>query len=63
MANNKVKVVNKGAPAGAAFLTFIGAAVYFVQQSNGFGGFILAILKAFVWPAIFIHHVFQLIHL
>jgi len=63
MTNNKIKVVHKGGPAGAFFLTFIGAAVYFVQQSNGFGGFILAILKACVWPAIFIHHVFQIIHL
>ena len=58
-----VKVVHKGAPAGAAFLTFIGAAVYFVQQANGFGEFIVAILKACVWPAFLIHRVFELIRL
>lgn len=63
MTNNKIKVVHKGGPAGAAFLTFIGAAVYFVQNSDGFGGFILAVLKAMVWPAFFIHRVFQLMHL
>lgn len=60
---NKVKVVHKGGPAGAAFLTFIGAAVYFVQQANGFGEFLVAILKAGVWPAFFIHRVFELIRL
>jgi hypothetical protein len=63
MSKQTVKVVNKGAPAGAAFLTFIGAAVYFVQQAHGFGEVIVAILKAGVWPAFFIHKVFQLIHL
>jgi hypothetical protein len=63
MTNNKIKVVHKGGPAGAAFLTFIGAATYFVQQANGFGEFIVAILKAMVWPAFFIHRVFQLLHL
>lgn len=61
---NRVKVVNKGGPFGGAYLlTFIGAAVYFVQQSAGFWGFVGAILKAFVWPAFFIHRVFELIHL
>jgi hypothetical protein len=63
MAREKIKVVNKGAPAGMAFLTFIGAAVYFVQQANGFGEFIVALLKACVWPAFFIHRVFELIRL
>lgn len=63
MARNKVKVIHKGGPAGAAFLTFIGAAVYFVQQAHGFGEFLVAILKASVWPAFFIHRVFDLINL
>jgi len=63
MNNNKVKVVHKGGPAGAAFLTFIGAAVYFVQQASGFGESLVAILKAMVWPAFFIHRVFELIRL
>ncbi len=63
MTNNKVKVVHKGGPIGAAFLTFIGAAVYFVQQAHGFGEVIVAILKSMVWPAFFIHRVFELLHL
>lgn len=63
MSKEKVKVINKGAPAGAYFLTFIGALVYFVQNSHGFDGFIVAILKAIVWPALLTHRVFELIKL
>jgi hypothetical protein len=52
-----VKVMNDHGPMGwALFAAYIGAAVYFVQQSAGFGGFILALLKAAVWPAYVIHH-------
>lgn len=60
--NNKIKVINKGGPFGGAyFLTFIGSAVYFVQHSAGFWGFVAALLKACVWPAFLIHRVFVLI--
>lgn len=61
----KDKVVNKsGGPFGGVyFLTIIGAAVYFVQHSAGFWGFILAILKGIVWPAFVIHSVLGLLHL
>jgi hypothetical protein len=57
-----VKVVNGSGPIGFVFfLAFIGAAVYFVQQSSGFWGFVLAILKACVWPAFLIHKAFELL--
>ena len=48
-----IKVVNESGPIGyVLFFSFIGAAVYFVQQtSGGFWEVILAILKAMVWPA------------
>jgi hypothetical protein len=47
----KVKVVNKnGAWGGVYFLAMIASAVYFAQQSHGFWGFVLAMLKALVWP-------------
>ncbi len=60
--NKTTKVINKSGPFGGAyFLVFIGSAVYFVQHSNGFWGFILALLKACVWPAFLIHRVFVLI--
>lgn len=32
------------------FLGFIGAAIYYIQQSTGFWAGVLGILKALVWP-------------
>jgi hypothetical protein len=62
--NKTVKVINKNGPVGFAyFLTVIGAAVYFVQHSAGFWGFILAILKAFVWPAFVMHQTLVLMNI
>jgi len=59
----KVKVVNQHGPTGyILFLAYIGAAVYFVQLSNGFWGFILALLKAAVWPAYVLHNVLQVLN-
>ena len=54
-AKQVVKVANSGPLGFVFFVAFIGAAVYFVQQSHGFWGFILAILKAIVWPAFVVH--------
>lgn len=56
-----VKVINKGGgPLGFVFFAaWIGALVYFVQQSEGFGGFIVAVLQSFVWPAFLIYKVFE----
>lgn len=61
MRDRSVKVINKGGLGGAYFLTFIGAAVYFVRHSAGFWGFVLAILKAIVWPAFVTYHVLVLL--
>jgi hypothetical protein len=58
----KVKVTNKGGPLGFVFFTaWIGALVYFVQNSVGFWGFILAVLKSLVWPAFVLHAVLKLL--
>ncbi len=47
-----VKVVSDTGPLGWVFFTaYIGAVVYFFQQDSTFWGFILALLKAAVWPA------------
>lgn len=62
MAKN-VKVVNPGPIGFAYFLAFIGAAVYWVQASVGFGEFIVALLKASVWPAFVMHRVLELLAL
>jgi hypothetical protein len=37
---------------GFYFMSFIGAAVYFIQHSAGFWGGVLAFLKAIVWPVL-----------
>lgn len=65
MAKDKtIKVVNKGGPIGfVLFVAWFGALVYFVQQSEGFWGFILAFLKACVWPAFVLHRALDLLHI
>ena len=65
MAANKpaVKIVNQnGAMGFVAFVAWFGAAAYFVHHSHGFWGFILALLKACVWPAYVVYHALVLMH-
>lgn len=59
--NNFIKVNNKtGGPLGyPLFMAFVGAAVYFVNQVDGFWNIIVALLKAAVWPAIVIYNILQ----
>jgi hypothetical protein len=45
---------------GIYFLGFIGAAVYYIQQSTGFWNGVVGVLKALVWPAFL---VYKLLHL
>jgi hypothetical protein len=40
---------------GVYFLGFVGAAVFYLQQSNTFWTGVLAILKAMVWPAFLVY--------
>jgi hypothetical protein len=40
---------------GLYFIGFIGAAVYYLQQSTSFWTGVLAILKALVWPAFLVY--------
>jgi len=57
-----VRVVNPAAPfAGMYFITYIGAAVYFMHQAHGFWGFVYALLKAAVWPAIVLYRAMMLL--
>ena len=44
-------------------LAFIGAAVYFIQQAHTFGGGVIGLLKAIVWPALLIYKVFTLLNM
>jgi len=60
--NNKpVNVVHKGGPGGMYFITFIGAAFYFVGKADGFWEVVVAILQAMVWPAFVVNHVLQIL--
>lgn len=40
-------------------LGFLGALVYFLQRANGLDGAILGIIKAIIWPGIFVYKIFQ----
>ena len=61
--NKTVKVINQAGPAGFIyFLAYIGAAIYFIEQSTGsFLDVVLGLLQALVWPAYVAYHVLQLI--
>jgi hypothetical protein len=41
---------NNGMFGGVYFLTIIGAAIYFIQRSEGFWYGVLGFLKALIWP-------------
>lgn len=55
-------MVDHGPSGFIFFVAYIGAAIYFVQQSSGFWAVILALLKAAVWPAYVLYHVLQALH-
>ena len=56
--NVKVNKDNGGAGGMVYCLGLIGAAVYFVQQANGFGEVLVALIKAVLWPAYFVWEFF-----
>lgn len=58
----KVKVIDRAPTGFIFFLAYIGAAIYFIQQSNGgFWEVILGLLQAAVWPVYAIYHVLGLL--
>jgi hypothetical protein len=58
--NNFIKISKNEGPKGSMiFLTYIGAAAYFVNQVDGFWNIVAALLKAAVWPAILIYNILQ----
>lgn len=57
---NLIKIDKSNGPIGyPLFMTFVGAAVYFVNQVDGFGNIIIALAKAALWPAILIYNILQ----
>ena len=57
MAESSDKRYNGGPGGGDAVygLGLIGALVFYIQQAEGFGAILMAILKALVWPAFFVY--------
>lgn len=59
--NNFIKIGKEKKQSGSiAFITYIGAAVYFVNQVDGFWNIVAALFKAMVWPAILLYNILQL---
>ena len=52
-----MSVLNKNCGTGTAVygLGFIGAVVYYLQQATTFGGGLLGIVKAIIWPALLVY--------
>jgi hypothetical protein len=44
-------------------LGLIGALVYFFQHAASFGDGVIGFLKALVWPAFLVYHLFEHLHL
>ena len=62
MSKNATKVVEHGSWGFFGFLAYIGAAIYFISESNGgFWEVILGLLQAIVWPVYAIYHVLRLL--
>ena len=58
-----VKITHEHGPSGFMFfVAYVGAVVYFFQLQPDFWGFILALIKAAVWPAFLLYHVLQALH-
>jgi hypothetical protein len=50
--------------AGAVYgLGFLGALIYFLQHADSFANGLLGVLKALVWPAMMVYHLFGFLHL
>lgn len=59
MSEKHVKVIERAGPSGfVALLAYIGAAIYFISQTNGgFWDVVLALLQAAIWPVYVIYGV------
>lgn len=54
--------MNNGGVGGAVyFFGLIGAAVYYIGNSAGFGGALIGLLKALVWPAFLVYELLTLL--
>lgn len=56
MQDMKSSMNNNGVGGAVYFFGLIGAAVYYIGNSVGFGGAFIGLLKALVWPAFLVYH-------
>ena len=55
--DNRVSFVRDGQWGFFFLLAYIGAAIYFVSESDGtFWGVVVGLLQAFVWPVYVVYH-------
>lgn len=61
--NNRGRIVERNGAVGFFFLlAYIGAAIYFISQSDGsFWAVVLGLLQAIVWPVYVMYHVLVLL--
>lgn len=60
--SNTTKIINQHGPTGfAMFVAFVGAFIYFLQNTQDFGDVIMAFLKALVWPGFVVYHGLQML--
>lgn len=58
--NALIKVTNEHGPTGFVFfMAYVGAVAYFFMQEPHFWGFVLALIKAIVWPAFLVYYGLQ----
>lgn len=60
MSKHENHIVDKGQWGFLFFVAYIGAAVYFVQQADGFWPVIGALFKAMVWPGFVVYHLLRM---
>jgi hypothetical protein len=53
--------IEKGGASAVYGLGFIGAAVYFISNSETFWMMLLGFLKALVWPAFLVYQAFEVL--
>lgn len=55
----KMHMSKEGGGSAVYGLGIIGAAVYYIQQADGFWAGILGVLKALVWPAFLVYELLK----
>lgn len=62
MCKHECKPKHHGMSGGGLYgVGFIGAAVYYIQHAQNFQAGVVGILKAAVWPALFVYSVLELL--